>query len=112
MKVAIKPDSAEIVSYMPETKDVDQLIIVPRAQPLEQVLDHNNKYVKRFTWEDELIPEPLRRDPLQLYSDHLDNAWIRKNIAQLLRVQIQKNNPPPTSKKDSNSSSGDYPKRL
>ncbi|HMS22582.1 MAG TPA: hypothetical protein PKA38_02345 [Candidatus Levybacteria bacterium] len=94
MAVTVNSSSVEIVSYVPEEKDVDQRAVVPRTQPLEKVLDHNTEYVQRFTWEDKLIPDTLRRDPLQPYSDNLDNVWIRTDIPQLLGIKIQKNNPP------------------
>lgn len=102
IKINVDSTSVRLVSSAPGNEDSEVQVSIPRTQPLEKVLDHNTEYVQRFTWEDTLIPEPIKRDPMQPYSA-LDEAWIRADIPTLLGVKVQKNNPPPASKMDSNS---------
>lgn len=98
IRITVSGTSVKLVSSIPEREDSDMLVVVPRFQPLEKILDHNTEYVQRFTWEDDLVPEPLRRDPMQPYSETFDEAWIRADIPKLLGIKVQKNNPPPASK--------------
>ena len=90
----VSKDFVDIVSYKYGTTEVDSITRIPRSQPMERMLNHRTEWVNRFVWEDQLIPEPLRQDAAQPYSDNLDQVWLRANVRGLLGIQERKINKP------------------
>lgn len=73
---------------------IDYSLRIPRRQKHINYLDSSGERQGRFEWEEDLISEPLRKQPFQQASD-LDDVWKRADLTKLLGIEIEKNNPGP-----------------
>ncbi|MDP2671343.1 MAG: hypothetical protein Q8P13_02660 [bacterium] len=93
VQVANAGETVKLVFYLPDDPNkVDYEITLPRKQETEEYWTgdmNQTKPIRRYTWEKDLIPEPLRTNVHA--PQELDDAWKRADLARTIGIKIEKN---------------------
>ncbi|MEX0616813.1 MAG: hypothetical protein WD231_03330 [Candidatus Woykebacteria bacterium] len=98
LQIVTTGDEVRLIFYRAEQQDkVDYEVTIPKTQEMVD-FDTGERVERRYVWEEDLIPETLRKDPHQppirkvsgLPDIEVDAPWKRADLAKTLGIRIEK----------------------